>query len=121
MCLNTLLKNKGHIIGIGSYSGLEIKKWNNFYGSSKAALHHLLRNMFEQYRKQDLKVSIVIPDIMYSDFYKHQEFEPLEDADYSLQIKDVAEIICNWIIQPTQYVPLEIILRPQKFQLKKKE
>lgn len=120
MCLNTLLKNKGHIIGIGSYSGLEIKKWNNFYGSSKAALHHLLRNLFEQYRKQELKVSIVIPDIMYSDFYKHQEFEALENTTYSLQIKDVAEIICNWIIRPTQYVPLEIILRPQMFQLKKK-
>jgi short-subunit dehydrogenase len=121
MCLNGLLKNKGHIIGIGSYSGIEIKKWNNFYGSSKAALHHLLRNLFEQYRKQDLKVSIVIPDIMHSSFYENREYQSIEDTEYSLQVKDVAKIISDWIIQPPAYVPLEIVLRPQKFQLKRNE
>ncbi|GIV27203.1 MAG: hypothetical protein KatS3mg027_1017 [Bacteroidia bacterium] len=120
MCLNSILQNKGHIIGIGSYSGLEIKKWNNFYGAAKSGLHHLLRNLFEQYRKQGIKVSIVIPDIMNSEFYKHQEFEPVEDAQYSLQVNDIAELICSWIIQPPTYVPFEIILRPQQFQLKKK-
>lgn len=121
MCLNGLLKNKGHIIGIGSYSGLEIKKWNNFYGASKSALHHLLRNLFEQYRKQGLKVSIVIPDIMYTEFYKHQEYEPLSDALYSLQTEEVGSLISNWILSPPTYVPLEIVLRPQVFQLKRKE
>lgn len=120
MCLNSLLKNKGHIIGIGSYSGLEIKKWNNFYGAAKSGLHHLLRNLFEQYRKQGLRVSIVIPDIMNSEFYKHQEYEPLEDDLYSLQVNDVAELIGNWIINPPSYVPLEIVLRPPMFQLKRK-
>lgn len=120
MCLNGLLKNKGHIIGIGSYSGMEIKKWNNFYGASKSALHHLLRNMFEQYRKNELKVSIVIPDIMHSTFYAHQDFETLENTQYALQVNDVAEIITQWIIHPTQYVPFEIVLRPQMFQLKRK-
>lgn len=121
MCINTLIKNKGHIIGIGSYSGIEIKKWNNFYGSSKSALHHLLKNVFEQYRKQGLKVSIIIPDIMNSDFYKQQEYEPLNDSLYSLQTDEVAALISNWIISPPAYIPLEIVLRPQMFQLKKKE
>lgn len=120
MCLKQLLQNKGHIIGIGSYSGIEIKKWNNFYGSSKAALHHLLRNLFEQYRKQGLKVSIVIPDIMNSDFYKHQEYEPVSNSEYSLQINDVAQIISDWLITPPAYVPLEIVLRPQMFGLNRK-
>ncbi|MCX7728057.1 MAG: SDR family oxidoreductase [Bacteroidia bacterium] len=120
MCLNTLLKNKGHIIGIGSYSGVEVKKWNNFYGSSKAGLHHLLRNLFEQYRKQELKVSIVIPDIMNTEFYAHQDFEPPTQDEYSLQVNDVAEMISQWIIQPPKYVPFEIVLRPQMFQLKRK-
>lgn len=120
MCLNGLLKNKGHIIGIGSYSGIEVKKWNNFYGSAKAGLHHLLRNLFEQYRRQELKVSIVIPDIMYSDFYHHQEYQPLSEKEYALQINDVAEIISQWIICPPNYVPFEIVLRPQMFQLLRK-
>ncbi len=121
MCLNGILKNKGHIIGIGSYSGIEVKKWNNFYGSAKAGFHHLLRNLFEQYRKQGLKVSIVIPDIMYSEFYNHQEYQPLSEKEYALQINDVAEVISEWIICPPNYVPFEILLRPQMFQLKRKE
>jgi len=121
MCLNGLLRKKGHIIGIGSYSGLEIKKWNNFYGSAKSGLHHLLHNLFEQYRKQGLKVSIVIPDIINTNFYKHQEYEPLQDAQYSLSSDEVASIIAQWIIHPPNYVPLEIVLRPQMFQLKRKD
>lgn len=121
MCLKSLLQTKGHIIGIGSYSGLEIKRWNNFYGASKAALHHLLRNMFEQYRKNELKVSIVIPDIMNSEFYTEQDFEPLNDTQYTLQTKDVADIISDWLINPPAYVPFEIILRPQYFQLNRKK
>lgn len=120
MCLNNLLKNKGHIIGIGSFSGIEIKKWNNFYGSSKAALHHLLKNLFEQYRKQELKVSIVIPDIMNTAFYSHQEFDVVPESEYSLQVTDMAGMISQWIINPPDFVPFEITLRPQKFQLKRK-
>jgi short-subunit dehydrogenase len=121
MCLNGLLRKRGHIIGIGSYSGLEIKKWNNFYGSAKSGLHHLLHNLFEQYRKQGLKVSIVIPDIINTEFYKHQEYKPLDDTQYSLSSEDVANVIAQWIIHPPNYVPLEIILRPQMFQLKRKD
>lgn len=121
MCLNSLIKNKGHIIGIGSYSGLEVKKWNNFYGASKAALHHLLRNLFEQYRKQGVKVSIVIPDIMHTEFYAHQAYESIAEREYSLQVEDVAKIITDWLIHPPAYVPLEMVIRPQMFQLKRKK
>jgi short-subunit dehydrogenase len=120
MCLNGLLQKKGLLIGIGSYSGLEIKKWNNFYGAAKSGLHHLLRNLFEQYRKQGLRVSIVIPDIINTEFYKQQKYEPLNDRRYSLSSEEVANIIAQWIIHPPDYVPLEIVLRPQMFQLKKK-
>jgi hypothetical protein len=80
-----------------------------------------LRNLFEQYRKQDLKVSIVIPDIMHSNFYENQEYQSIEDTEYSLQVKDISKIISDWIIQPPAYVPHEIVLRPQKFQLKRNE
>ncbi len=119
ICINGLIKNKGHIIGIGSYSGIEIKKWNNFYGASKSALHHLLRSIFEQYRKQGIRTTIVIPDIMNSEFYIDQEYKPLAEANYSLQVDEVASLISNWIIQPPQFIPLEIVLRPQMFQLKR--
>lgn len=120
-CLPSLLRNKGTIVGVGSFSGLETGKWNNYYGASKAAMHHLLRNIFEQYRKQGLRVSIIIPDITATTFYAHQQFEPAKDESTYIQPRSVAQIIFDIIADPKDYVPLEIVIRPQCFRLIRKE
>jgi len=119
-CLPGLLQKQGTIIGIGSYSGTEVARWNNFYGSAKAGFHHLLKNIFEQYRKQGLRVTNIIPDITNSDFYKHQQFEPSADKDTCIKPEAVAEIITGLIINPLEFVPLEMVIRPQRFELNKK-
>jgi hypothetical protein len=120
MCLPGLIKTKGHIVGIGSFSGIEVGKWNNYYGSSKAALHHFLKNIFEQYRKQGIRVTNIIPDITASSFYDHQDFEPSSSPDAFIDPRAVAELIFNVINDPHHYIPVEIVVRPQRFELKRK-
>lgn len=116
-CLPALLRNQGHIIVIGSYSALEIRRWNNYYGSAKAGIHHLAKNIFEQYRKQNLRVSLIVPDIVSSEFYSHQDFKPDVSAEFSISPVDVARLIFNMIDDKTDYIPLELVIRPQMFRL----
>lgn len=119
-CLPTLIKNKGNIIGIGSFSGIEIQRFNNFYGAAKSGFHHLLKNIFEQYRKQGLRVTNIIPDIVKSSFYDHQEYEPGTENDTFIQPEEIAEWVIKILTDNSNTVIQEIILRPQKFSLIKK-
>lgn len=119
-CITNLLKNNGHIIALGSFSANEIKKFNNYYGASKNALQHLLKNLFEQYRNQGLKVTTIIPDITNSNFYDHQQYEPINDPLKSINPEEVANLISTIINSNNNFVTNEIIIRPQQFELKRK-
>lgn len=121
-CLPQLLLNKGWVFGLGSFSGIEVARWNNYYGAAKAGMHHLLKNIFEQYRKQGLKVTTIIPDITQSEFYTHQDFEPNRaDAETYLTPEEIATIVVDYVKTWPNYVPLELLLRPQKFGLNRKK
>ncbi|GCD78291.1 hypothetical protein JCM31826_17730 [Thermaurantimonas aggregans] len=119
-CLPALLRNEGHIIVLGSFSALEVRRWNNYYGSAKAGLHHLTKNLFEQYRKQNLRVTLIVPDIVSSDFYAQQEFQPDPSPQYSISPAEVAQLVFDLVEKKTDYVPTEIVIRPQMFKLDRK-
>ncbi|GCD79877.1 SDR family oxidoreductase [Schleiferia thermophila] len=118
--LPKLIKNKGHVIVIGSYSGLEVKKWNNYYGAAKAGLHHLTRNLFEQYRNSGLKTTLIIPDIVNSGFYSKSEVNPVNDPIFSIQPEELGKLVLELLENATDYIPFEIVVRPQRFRLDKK-
>ncbi|MFN3951625.1 MAG: SDR family oxidoreductase [Thermaurantimonas sp.] len=116
-CIPALVRNKGHLIVLGSFSALEVRRWNNYYGSAKAGLHHLVKNIFEQYRKQQVRVSLIVPDIVASDFYSGQDFQPDTSPEYSISPDEVARLIFNIIQEKSGYVPFEVVIRPQMFKL----
>lgn len=120
-CLPGLLNHKGNVIGIGSVSGLEVEKWNNYYGASKAGFHHLLDNLFEQYRRQGLRVTSIIPDIAKTNFYGHQQFEPSAEPETFITPEAIAEVINGLIFDPPAYVPTQLVMRPQRFALNRKK
>ncbi len=116
-----LLQTSGWLMGVSSFSAMEVARWNNYYGAAKAALQHLLQNIFEQYRKQGLRVTTIVPDITQTDFYKHQQFEPTDDAETFLKPEEVAHVIAGFIINEPAYVPSQLVLRPQRFELRRKK
>jgi short-subunit dehydrogenase len=120
-CLPSLIQNKGVIIAVGSYAGIEVEKWNNYYGAAKAGLHHLQQNLFEQYRKQGLKVTTIIPDITLSSFYEHQQFAPANDKDSFIDADEIAGLISELLLNPPNYVPTQVVVRPQRFELTRKK
>lgn len=120
-CLPALLNNKGRVIGMGSISGKEVARWNNFYGASKASMNHLLNNYFEQYRKQNLKVTTIVPDIINSEFYQEQDFEPSTNDDAYINVNDIAELIVDLIESKKNYNLNEIVIKPQRFEINRKK
>lgn len=120
-CLPSILNAKGRVIGMGSISGKEVARWNNFYGAAKASLNHLLNNCFEQYRKQNLKVTTLIPDIINSEFYQEQDFEPSTNEDAYIKIKDIADLVVDLIESDKQYNINEIVIKPQRFEIIRKK
>ncbi len=120
-CLPSLLKNKGWIIAIGSYSGTEVEKWNNYYGAAKAGLHHLQNNLFEQYRKQGIKTCTIIPDITNSSFYNHQQIAPSNNPETFIEPGEIAKIILDILGKNSGYIPTQLVIRPQRLELIKKQ
>ncbi len=113
ICINGLIKKQGHVIAIGSYSGNEIKRWNNYYGAAKAAFHHFILNMFEQYRTQNVKFSLIVPEITQTPFYQNQDYKPLEDTKYSLNPTEIADFIFYQIIlNEKSLYPLQTFFKP---------
>lgn len=120
MCINGLIKNKGHVIAIGSSSGNEIKRWNNYYGSAKAAFHHFIKNMFEQYRQQDVKFSLIVPDVTDTNFYENQDFVPEKGSSYRLSPEYICNYILHQIILSNEFYPFETHFKPHRYKFHKK-
>ena len=63
----------------------------------------------------------IIREIRQVDFYKHQQFEPTDDAETFLRPEEVAHVISGFIINAPAYVPAQVVLRPQRFELRRKK
>jgi NADP-dependent 3-hydroxy acid dehydrogenase YdfG len=120
-CLPNLIAQQGKIIAIGSFSGIEVGKWNNYYGAAKAGLHHLMNNIFEQYRKQGVQCTTIIPDISNTDFYNNQDFEPGKDAATYIEPSTIANMVIQIIENTSSSSVTQIVVRPQKFLLERKK
>jgi short-subunit dehydrogenase len=120
-CLpHMLAQMQGKIIALSSYSAIEVNKMNNYYGAAKAGLLHFMRNLFENYRKQNLQVTTIVPDIVNSNFYEHQSYEPTKHQNESIDVNEIAQTIVQVVISQEKMVVTEMVLRPQKFGLSKK-
>jgi NADP-dependent 3-hydroxy acid dehydrogenase YdfG len=119
-CLPHLISNGGCIIALGSFSALEVGRMNNYYGAAKAGLQHFMKNLFEQYRKQQLRVTTIVPDIVNSNFYDHQAYAPSAIESESIQVQEIADCIYHLLFAPQKMVTTEMIVRPQRFALHRK-
>lgn len=119
--LRSLRKKEGFIINIASITGELISRWGGTYGASKAGLIHFGKNLFEDIRKNGVKVVTVIPDLTDTPFYNHLNFSPGEDADAHMDPETVADAVLNILNQPRGTVITQLTIRPQKHQIDKKK
>ena len=118
--LREVKENKGHIIFISSVTALERNTYGAVYGAGKAGLLSFARSLFSEYRKSGLKVHSILPDMTDTKLYRNADFTVGEEGSYLLP-EDVALVVKMLLSQREGVVLEEILLRPQRFQVKKRE
>ena len=114
-----LREKQGYIVNIASVTATRINTHAACYGAVKAGLRSFGRSLFEEERKNGVKVLTVCPDLTGTALYRNADFEP--DPDYSLDASTVAESIINAMKMPEGSLITELEIRPQFNRIVKKD
>lgn len=100
--------NSGHIINISSLAGKNALPNGAAYAASKWGLNGLSYSVAEELRKQKVRVSVVCPGSVHTEFDPHTGKDPHK----MLQAEDVAHAVEALVTQAPQSFMSEILLRP---------
>lgn len=98
----------GHIINISSLAGKNPLKNGAAYAASKWGLNGLTYSVAEELRGHKIRVSIICPGSVQTDFDPHTG----KDTKKMLQPDDVAHAVVMLVTQAPQSFMSEILLRP---------
>ena len=118
--LKEIKKNKGFIINISSTSATQPARLGVVYSATKAAIRQFGISLFEEVRKEEVKVINVLPDLTLSNFHNNTFFKPSNEKLAHIKPEDIANIIYDIFNLPKNLVMQEVILKPQIFKLDKK-
>lgn len=102
------------IVLIGSESALAGAKQGAVYCASKFAIRGLAQSLRADCANADIRVMLVNPGPVASDFFDDLHFEPIAGDDYSISCEAVANAIVNALEQPRETVLEEINIQPMK-------
>lgn len=98
----------GHIINISSLAGKNALPNGAAYSASKWGLNGLTYSVAEELRSHNIRVSVICPGSVNTDFGSHLT----KKADRMLQASDVAHAVAMIVTQAPQSFASEILLRP---------
>ncbi len=98
----------GHIINISSLAGKNPVPNLAAYSASKWGLNGLTYSVAEELRAHNIRVSVVCPGSVHTDFSPHAG----KNAEKMLQATDVAHAVAMLVTQAPQSFVSEILLRP---------
>lgn len=90
LTLRSLQKNKGHIINITSIEATRHSKYSALYTATKSGLRDFSLSLFEEVRKNGVKVTSLNPDMTKTPFFDNLKFEPSESEDTHLKASTIA-------------------------------
>lgn len=100
----------GHIVNISSLAGKNPLPRGAAYSASKWALNGLSHSVAEELRSQNIRVSVVCPGSVDTEFAPH----PGKDPDKMLRPEDVAHVVAMLVTQRQQSFVSEVLLRPTR-------
>ena len=98
----------GHIINISSISGKNPLPGGAIYAASKWGLNGLSFSLAEELRAHNIRVSVVCPGSVHTEFSNHEG----RDLSRMLVASDVAHAVAMLVTQRAQSFISEIVLRP---------
>ena len=117
--LKEIKKNSGFIINISSTSSRSPSKFGVVYSATKAAINQFSSSLFEEVRKNKVKVCTILPDLTLTNFHKNTFFKPSKEELAHIKPTDIAKIIKDIIYSPSNIVINEIVIKPQIFKIDK--
>lgn len=110
----------GDIVLLGSESALQGAKAGSVYCATKFALRGLAQSLRADCSTSNIRVMLINPGPVNSDFFDALNFKPQEGEDFVLDSSDVANAIVHALAQPRNVVCDEINLQPIKRSFQKK-
>jgi short-subunit dehydrogenase len=98
----------GHIINISSLAGKNPLPNGAAYAASKWGLNGLTYSVAEEMRAHNIRVSVICPGSVHTDFSPHEG----KKSEKMLQGSDVANVVAMLVTQSPQSFASEILLRP---------
>ncbi len=119
--LPLLRKAKGHIINISSITAKRPSPMGSAYAATKAGLLHFSNCLFDEVRKNGVKVTALCPDMTMTPFFDKLDFAPAAEEGAFLTPELIAESVMFIVKQPPGSVVTELVLRPQLHRLIRKK
>ena len=98
----------GHIINISSLAGKNALPNGAAYAASKWGLNGLSYSVAEELRAHNVRVSVVCPGSVHTEFSPH----PGKNEEKMLQASDVAHVVAMLVTQAPQSFASEVLLQP---------
>ena len=100
----------GHIINISSLAGKNPLPNQAAYAASKWGLNGLTYSVAEEMRAHNIRVAVVCPGSVHTDFSPHVG----KNSEKMLQASDVANVVAMLVTQAPQSFASEVLLRPTR-------
>lgn len=111
----------GDIVLLGSESAVQGAKAGSVYCATKFAIRGLAQSLRADCSTSNIRVILINPGPVDSDFFDELSFKPQEGDDFTLDSIDVANAIVHALGQPKNVVCDEINLQPMKRSFQKKK
>lgn len=119
LCLRSLKKTKGHIFNVTSIEATRHSKFSALYTATKSGLRDFGLSLFEEIRKNELKVTSLNPDMTKTPFFDELHFEPSSEENTHLLPKNLANTM-KFILE-NEAVITDMSIRAPKFGIAKKQ
>lgn len=111
-------RKSGHIIFLSSVTARKNNTYGCAYGATKAGLLSFANSLFDETRKNGIKITTLLPDMTQTNLYRNADFTADETA--CLFPEDIADTI-SYVLSNSDHLNLtELTIQPQKHRIQKK-
>ena len=111
-------RKSGHIIFLASVTAKKSNTYGCAYGATKAGLLSFANSLFDEVRKNNIKVTTLLPDMTLTNLYRNADFTADEAA--CLHPEDIADTI-SYVLSCGEHINVtELTIQPQKHRIQKK-
>ena len=111
-------RKSGHIIFLSSVTAKKSNTYGCAYGATKAGLLSFANSLFDEARKNGIKITTLLPDMTHTNLYRNADF--MADETAWLFPEDIADTI-SYILSAGEHLNVtELTIQPQKHRIQKK-